>query len=193
MAGCLLIPTYPDHYSELERNLRSLRRHATDAQLPHAFIVFDRIVDVEQQQQRQHSFESLWSPSEFLHSLSLEALMRAAGEDARQDSAVLSLMEEARRQHCSKGSAASKVSHLCADFAKSDAFKASCIKRCVTGMQPPLSTLPPLPSNATATQRFNRYAASQNAARRGTMSGSNKKAANWPQMSASDCASDRTR
>lgn len=181
---CLLIATYPDHYQELARNLRSLREHSTDARLPDAHIVMDRIVDV---QRDSSQFSKIWNDGGkgLLHAHSLQGLMRDVNEDASTDPIVRQLMEEARHRVC--GSAArSAAAHLCSGFLQSSAFHNACQKRCLSGVQRPLATLPPLPDNATWTERFRQIAVSQNTVHNSAIRHT------WPKLNSSACARDCT-
>ena len=76
-SGCLLIPSFPMHYPQLEHNLRSLRKFASDTSMPPVHIVLDTIKDVAADGSR---FAKLYSGSVEVHSL--QGLMRDAGEDA---------------------------------------------------------------------------------------------------------------
>ena len=144
----------------------------------------DRIVDV---QRDSSQFSKIWNDGGkgLLHAHSLQGLMRDVNEDASTDPIVRQLMEEARHRVC--GSAArSAAAHLCSGFLQSSAFHNACQKRCLSGVQRPLATLPPLPDNATWTERFRQIAVSQNTVHNSAISHT------WPKLNSSACARDCT-
>lgn len=144
--GCLLIASYPDHYTVLERNLRSMRRFATDAPPP-VHIVLDTLVDASN---AGHRFSRALGSTANVHSL--QGLMRDVGEDASTDPGVRNVLEQARRDHCT--GAPSAASHLCKGHLQSESFQAGCRKRCMTGRQPRLASLPALPASASNVERL---------------------------------------
>ena len=168
---CLLIPSFPEHYGALEVALRSFHRHAADLSAVQVHIVLDRVLDATATLfERWHeAFYGHGSAAEDHHFRvhALEGLMRDAGEDAASDPHVRALLEEARRRHCT--GAGGRGAHLCgAAFLGSGSgdglFHSRCRQRCMSGLQPLLASLPPLPANASASDRMRQVARSASVA-----------------------------